>query len=171
MTLALHRSSPFSIRDMQPGDIAAVSELAARIWREHYAPDIVTAEQIEYMLPWTCSVDAIQKQLSEKKQRYWLLYMENTLTGYIGIQPEAAGVWFIDKLYVDTTIQRKGGGTALLTHIIQELRPKALTLRINRKNYKAINFYFKYGFVIEALDVRDIGNGFVMDDFIMRWVA
>jgi hypothetical protein len=34
-------------------------------------------------------------------------------------------------------------------------------------NYKAINFYFKNGFVIESLLDLNIGEGFQMNDFVM----
>jgi hypothetical protein len=40
-------------------------------------------------------------------------------------------------------------------------------LTVNRKNYKAINFYFKNGFTIKEIADFDIGNGFFMNDFIM----
>ena len=37
------------------------------------------------------------------------------------------------------------------------------------QNYKSINFYFKNGFVIERVADFDIGNNFVMNDFVMIW--
>jgi hypothetical protein len=38
---------------------------------------------------------------------------------------------------------------------------------VNRQNYKAINFYFKLGFKIQTVADFDIGNGYVMNDFVM----
>ncbi len=157
-----------SIREMQPADVTDVAALAARIWHVHYVPHIVSAEQVEYMLERVCSPAAIVEQIKEKAQRFWLLHDENILIGYAAVEPRADGEWFIDKLYVDTTQQRRGLGKMLLAHIIGEHRPKALTLRVNRRNVPAINFYFRNGFVIEKLDIRDIGSGFVMDDFLMK---
>lgn len=157
-----------AIREMNREDIPAVREMAGRIWRTHYVPDIVTAEQIEYMLPRLYSDEAILRNLIEKKQRFWLLYSGELLLGYAAVEPKGNQVWFIDKLYVDMDNQRLGLGSTLLAHILSQLHPAALTLRVNRKNFKAINFYFKHGFYIEALDVLDIGGGFVIDDFLMK---
>lgn len=151
------------IRDMQPADIPAVGALAERIWRAHY-PGIISHEQIEYMLPLACPAENI----ALRKQRFWLLYANDALAGYIAVEPRESNIWFIDKLYVDTALQRGGLGSALLRHVEKTLKPAALTLRVNRKNYQAVNFYFRHGFAIAGLDVLDIGNGFVMDDFLMK---
>lgn len=156
-----------AIRDMQERDIPAIAELAARVWREHY-PGIISREQIEYMLPGACSEASIKAFVRDKQQRFWLAYAGQTLAGYAAVQPKENGVWFIDKLYIDAARHRLGLGSALLAHIIAAVRPRALTLRVNRRNVKAINFYFKHGFAIEGLDVLDIGGSYVMDDFLMR---
>ena len=42
----------------------------------------------------------------------------------------------------------------------------ALELNVN-KNNPAIHFYKKLDFVISRQEVIDIGNGFVMDDYVM----
>jgi diamine N-acetyltransferase len=157
-----------SIREMRHEDIPAVGELAERTWRKHYAPNIVSYEQIEYMIPQSCSPEAIFSSMQIRHQKTWLSFEGKTLIGYITMEPRAHGAWLVDKLYVDNDRQRRASGTALLNHVIDTLRPTELTLRVNRKNYTAINFYFKQGFVIETVDVRDIGKGYFMDDFLMK---
>ena len=152
---------------MQAEDVNAVSEMAARIWRTHYVPDMVTAEQIEFMLPRVASPEVFSAQLADKNRKLWIVQKEGKPAGYMAVLNQPDGVCFIDKLYVDTTLQRSGLGFALLSYCINTLKPKQLMLRVNRKNIKAINFYFKHGFMIEKLDALDIGDGFVMDDFIM----
>jgi RimJ/RimL family protein N-acetyltransferase len=42
-----------------------------------------------------------------------------------------------------------------------------IALAVNKRNSNAIAAYEKWGFHIEQSVVKDIGNGFVMDDFIM----
>jgi GNAT superfamily N-acetyltransferase len=158
------------IREMQPDDVNAISEMAARIWRNHYVPDIVTAEQIEFMLPRVAAAEVFAAQLADKTHKLWLISLGDTPAGYAAVIARDNNTWFLDKLYVDNDLQRAGLGFALLSHILKTLNPKQLILRVNRKNIKAINFYFKHGFVIDSLDVLDIGNGFIMDDFIMKRV-
>lgn len=159
----------FAIRDMTPSDIPAVSTLATKIWHEHY-PNIVSREQIDYMLAKMCSPVAIAEQV-KNGQRFFVLEDEGVLTGYASLLQKAPREYYLDKLYVDTTRHRQGLGSALLAHIERIVKPKVLTLRVNRKNIKAINFYTRHGFFITALDVLELEHGFVMDDFLMRWVA
>ncbi len=155
---------------MQRGDARRICELAGRIWRECYLPDIVSAGQIDYMLEKFCTAEAIEKAAAEKQQRFWLLHEGERLCGYIAVEPAGEDNWFIDKLYVDACDHGKGFGARLLAHAIAAHAPRVLTLRVNRRNVQAVNFYFRNGFIIERLDVRDIGGGYVMDDFIMKRV-
>ena len=169
MQTVTHSNVPvLSLREIHRDDVPMVSELAARVWRKHYAPDIVSMEQIEYMIPRTCSEAAIINGMNEKKQRGWMVFDGPALSGYTIVESRAPGTIFIDKLYVDIPKQRTGYGTALLQHVIKELHPKELALRVNRRNFSALNFYFKHGFIIEALHTLDIGGGYVMDDFLMK---
>ena len=77
-------------------------------------------------------------------------------------------ILYRNKLYIKTSEHHKGQGTQLLKHLF-DLLPKDHNLRltVNRKNYKAINYYFKNGFVIEEVKDFDIGDGFFMKDFVM----
>ena len=67
-----------------------------------------------------------------------------------------------------TALQHKNIGSLLLEAMLSSL-PEAIVVRlqVNRSNFKAINFYFKKGFVIESAADFDIGNGFFMNDFVM----
>jgi RimJ/RimL family protein N-acetyltransferase len=42
-----------------------------------------------------------------------------------------------------------------------------VSLAVNKRNSRAIAAYRKWGFEIEQAVVKDIGDGFVMDDYIM----
>lgn len=154
---------------MQEEDIQTVSDLAARIWHAHY-PDIISRQQIEYMLERMYSPASLRKQLEDG--HHFLIAEENdNVVGYAAIEPRGPGKYFLHKLYVDTLRHQQGIGSILLKQVMTECKPAELSLHVNRANIKAINFYFKQGFSIAGLQVTDIGNGYVMDDFVMRWNA
>ena len=155
-----------SIREMQPSDIPAVSERAARIWRAHY-PGIISHAQIEYMLERMYSTESLRQQVG-KNHRFWLIETDGELAGYLSAEDEGGGKWFLHKLYIDASLPKQGLGSQLMWRLMDTVGPKELTLAVNRANVRAINFYFKHGFVIDRLQATDIGNGFVMDDFIMK---
>lgn len=69
---------------------------------------------------------------------------------------------------MDTALQHKNLGSLLLEAMLSSLPENiVIRLQVNRSNYKAINFYFKKGFVIERAEDFDIGNGYFMNDFVM----
>ena len=42
-----------------------------------------------------------------------------------------------------------------------------MTLRVNRNNINAVAAYERFGFGIVATNKKDIGGGYVMDDYLM----
>ena len=52
--------------------------------------------------------------------------------------------------------------------IAKERNLKAVWLTVNRNNSHAIEVYKHKGFIITRTQVADIGNGFVMDDYIFE---
>jgi GNAT superfamily N-acetyltransferase len=66
--------------------------------------------------------------------------------------------------------QGTGSGKALLNKAIEVAKTEksaSLFLQVNKQN-NAYTFYLKNGFVKEQEFKFDIGNGFYMDDYVMR---
>ena len=77
----------------------------------------------------------------------------------------------LDKLYVHPQRQRIGYGGALIEHTCERaarLGLERVVLAVNKRNAIAIAAYTKYGFRIREAVVKDIGGGFVMDDYVME---
>lgn len=155
-----------TVKKVDETEIPIISQLADKIWKEHYTP-VIGKKQVEYMLQTIYSEDA-QKQQMQNGQEYFLIYVNNTPTGYFSITKKGDEC-FLNKLYVLTEEHTKGIGSVVMKEIIQKSEgKKRITLTVNRQNYKAINFYFKHGFKIKSVDDFDIGNGFFMNDFVME---
>ena len=147
-------------------DLAVIAKLAESIWRKHYVT-IITVEQIEYMLDKMYSFENLSKQMDEGHD-FTVVYSDNLPIGYISLSSKDNENYFLHKFYVEVQDQGKGVGSQLLKHILDSLpKAKTIELTVNRKNYTAINFYFKNGFVIKAVEDFDIGNNYFMNDFVM----
>lgn len=149
-------------------DIPTISQLATVIWNQHY-PSIISKKQINYMLKKIYSDKSLIEQFNVKGHSFYFIRNENGNIGFVSVNPEEENNWFLNKFYVDQTIAGKGIGTAAFKEIVQLLKPKKITLTVNRQNYKAINFYFKCGFKIVKVEDFDIGKGYFMNDFVMVW--
>lgn len=150
-------------------DLDKIIVLAHKIWNDHY-PEIIGQEQVDYMLKKMYDAESLKQQM-QSKDLFFLAYPnENEQPiAFISIKEVESGTFFINKFYVDTQTQRSGVGKQLFEFILKEFNPEVIRLQVNRMNYKAVNFYFKNGFVIEKVADFDIGDGYFMNDFVMIW--
>ncbi|MEW5787191.1 MAG: GNAT family N-acetyltransferase [Pseudomonadota bacterium] len=146
----------------------ALVDLAGRIWRAHY-PGIISRAQIDYMLAQRYKPGLV-KQLLARGDLWLAARDQGELVGFAHGHPLADGDYKVDKLYVATDRQRRGIGGRLLAELAGRARQHGfsrLVLRVNRQNQAAIDAYLKHGFQVATLVVEDIGNGFIMDDYVM----
>jgi ribosomal protein S18 acetylase RimI-like enzyme len=151
-------------------DVDAIHRLACAIWRRHY-PGIITGAQIEYMLQQRYDPTLIAAELEQPDLWWDKLESSTALLGFAssfltGERDEMK----LDKLYVHADFQRRGYGGRLIAHVAERARALGCTrlvLAVNRNNATAIRAYGTYGFTVRAAQVKDIGGGFVMDDYIM----
>lgn len=156
------------IRPATEADIPLLRDLAQRIWRECY-PGIITPEQIEFMLGWMYSEEEIRRQLAAKIP-WEIAEQDGIAIGYLSYQLEPDCRVKISKLYVLPAQQRRGHGQQLLAHIGEQARKLGASevwLQVNKRNERALGAYLKAGFHIAKEAVFDIGNGFVMDDYLL----
>jgi len=151
-------------------DLPAIAQLAGVIWRACY-PEIITHAQIDYMLARMYALDVLRDEIRSQGIRYDRLLVNDKLVGFAsyGLAAEP-GVVKLHKLYLLPELHGRGLGSRLLQHVEREVRAGGacrLILSVNKRNAKAIATYRQNGFVIAESVVTDIGNGFVMDDYIM----
>ena len=146
-----------------------IQDLAKAIWLDAYGA-ILSQEQLEYMMEMMYSLDSLENQLKNNNV-FLLAKVENDFIGFASYELNFQNFnkTKIHKLYILPTIQGKGVGKNLILHI-QEIAKKnsnsALILNVNKYN-KAKDFYLHNQFEIADSLVVDIGNGYVMDDFVM----
>ncbi len=147
-------------------ELKEMSLLAHRIWNDYY-PSIIGQKQVDYMLENMYTIESLKEQIYNKGNIFVCGYYRNEMVGFISYSRTDENDFMIHKLYVNTKIHRKGIGQKLIRHVFDKVKYRTIRLTVNRKNFKAINFYFRMGFNIEEVKDIDIGNGFFMNDFVM----
>ncbi len=148
--------------------LTLVESLAREIWTEHYIP-IIGKEQMEYMLSRFQSKQAILGQI-ESGVIYFLVKEDNEFVGYIAVQQKEREL-FLSKIYIKLSKRRRGCGRKAVHFVEAFAKKRALTkiaLTVNKNNLDSIKAYEKMGFKNLGSIIKDIGSGFVMDDFIME---
>ena len=160
----------FSIRKATTNDIPLIHEMAWVVFPHTYK-EILTPEQIDYMMEWMYSEDSLHKQMEKDGHIYYLAFKEDDPAGYLSIQPEGEHVFHLQKIYVLPSFQGMKLGKQLFEQAIKAIKelhpaPCQMRLNVNRQN-KALAFYERMGMV--KVDEGDfpIGNGYYMNDFIM----
>ena len=154
---------------MADGDVEAVAALARAIWQAHY-PGIISTAQIEYMLAQRYDPAVIRAELTQAGLWWFVLRRDGGIVAYMALQKEGDAALKIDKLYVRPDLQRLGCGGRLIAQAEALARREGcgeLELAVNRGNANAIAAYRKHGFTVREAVVKDIGGGFVMDDYVM----
>jgi ribosomal protein S18 acetylase RimI-like enzyme len=155
-----------SIKPVQSSDYPLLFSLAQEIWKLHYTP-IIGEAQVNYMLHKMYSPTGLEKQ-SHEGQEFLFIYLNQDCMGFLGLSHKDGG--FIHKFYIHPKVQGQGLGKHVFNLIIAHLaQPQTITLTVNRENFKSINFYFKLGFKITEVANFDIGEGYLMNDFVMQW--
>ncbi len=151
-------------------EIKKLASLTSEIWHEYW-PVILSAEQIDFMVEKFQSYNAIKKQLEEERYIYNIFEDNGNIIGYFGVSIKD-NYLFLSKLYVKKEFRGLGCGRQVFNKIQQIARQynkKSIKLTVNKNNTNTIKAYEKWGFKEIDAVVTDIGNGFVMDDYIMEF--
>ncbi|WP_136668092.1 GNAT family N-acetyltransferase [Flavobacterium sp. H122] len=146
-----------------------VRDLAYKIWPDTYG-EILSKEQLSYMLGNFYAIPSLEKQFNDGHV-FLLVEEEGDFLGFAAyeVNCKEKGKTKLHKIYVLPDTQGKGIGKILLNEVksrAKEANNDYLFLNVNKYN-KALYFYEKQGFEKIADEVIDIGNGYVMDDYIM----
>ena len=160
-----------SIVNNTDDNFTSIRAIAAEVWPIAYGA-ILSQEQLDYMMEMMYSILSLQKQSNEKGNHFILATENDIPVGFAAYEFNYDGKpkTKIHKIYILTNQQGKGTGRILIDYITNEAtqnKQEALLLNVNKNNI-AQHFYKKNGFAIGYEEVIDIGNGYVMDDYVME---
>ncbi len=156
------------IRKAILSDIPVIKEIAEKAWRPTY-DHILTEQQTLYMLDLMYNSLTLENQMNGNIA-FFMVDLEQETVGYFALENIDDQIVKLHKLYLDPTKKQQGLGKK----IIQYIQDWALTNQRNRiilnvnKNNSAVLFYQKMGFTIIEEMILDIGEGYVMDDYVMQ---
>lgn len=157
-------------QEIQLAEIPELAKLTSKIWHEYWTC-ILSKEQIDYMVEKFQSENAIHNQYENENYTYYYINEDGKNIGYFGLS-EKKDYLFLSKLYISKNYRHKGIGTKAfekIKEIAKEKNYKSIQLTVNKYNKNTIAAYNKWGFHTIDSVVTDIGNGFVMDDYIMEY--
>jgi len=150
---------------------AAIAALADEIWKEHYTP-IIGAAQVEYMLAKFQSAEQILADIKKDGYVYFTAkhIKHDKLAGYSACKPEDG--LLLSKIYVLKEYRGNGFSRSFLEEAKALCRWEydfnKIRLTVNKHNSGSLAVYNKMGFETVDSVKTDIGEGFLMDDYVME---
>ena len=152
-------------------DFETLARLAETIWHAHYTKIIGNA-QVDYMLADRYTPEKLRAYLNADDRWLMLLRIDSRAVGYCSYAlTKNLGEMKLEQLYLLPEQRGQGLGGLMLRHVEEQSRARdcrTLLLQVNKRNDIAVAFYRKAGFIVREEAVFDIGNGFVMDDYVME---
>lgn len=158
------------LRRATTDDCDLIHQMAKIVFPATYS-EILSAEQLYYMLEWMYAPHNIQKQMEVDHHVYFIAYKHEAPCGYVSVEQQGSDLFHLQKIYVLPDFQGNGIGNFLFQaaiDYIKEIHPSTCLMELNvNRNNKALHFYERMG--MRKLREGDfhIGNGFYMNDYIM----
>ncbi|AUD01610.1 GNAT family N-acetyltransferase [Spirosoma pollinicola] len=154
-------------------DLPIIRDIAYQTWPTTFG-EILSPAQISYMLEMMYSPEALRTQVIEKKHVFLIAQDtdSNEPLGYVSYELTYKGqpLTKIHKIYMLPASQGKGVGRSLINQVATiavQHKNTRLGLNVNRYN-KAVQFYERMGFSVVDHEDIDIGDGYLMEDFVME---
>lgn len=89
------------IKHAELADIAVISDLAHEIWKEAYS-DILSGEQLDYMLEMIYSPSSLKNQLLTLEHKFILVMEQDVPVGFASYSPKEknSNTYRLHKIYV-----------------------------------------------------------------------
>lgn len=107
----------FTIRKATSDDCKLINELANQVFPATYK-EILSTEQLDYMMEWMYAPENIRKQMEEEGHVYFIAYQGDEPCGYVSVQPQDADVFHLQKIYVLPGFQGAHLGSKLFDHAV-----------------------------------------------------
>jgi diamine N-acetyltransferase len=156
------------IRKAILSDIPVIKEIAEKAWRPTY-DHILTEQQTLYMLDLMYNSLTLENQIKGNVE-FFMVDLAHETVGYFAVETINEQIVKLHKLYLDPTQKQKGFGRKIIQFIKDwtlKNQRNNIILNVN-KNNSAVQFYQKVGFTIMEEMILDIGEGYVMDDYVMQ---
>lgn len=149
-------------------DFQKIERLAREIMPEVYQ-DIVTPDHVAFFLDTFQTVGAIKAQIAEDHYQYYLLYLNNQVAGYLGVQVLSNRI-HLSKVYILKNFRGKKLGKAALEFVDKTAQTQGVSsvdLFVNIGNTATIEIYKKAGYTIADTVTHKYDNGHAETDHKM----
>ena len=162
---------------VETADLKILRDLEVKTYQETFGP-YIQQEDLEHYFAHELSLATIEKELADpESEHYFVLDADQKIAGFLKFnwgqaqtEQELEDAFEIHRIYVLASHQSQGLGKEMFDFALQEAQKRGFSwawLGVWEKNFKAQNFYFKYGF--EKFSQHEYVTGDTVDiDWLLR---
>lgn len=165
------------IKTARQGDAETVADIGRRTFYETWK-SVNTEEDLQQYMQKAFEIEKLKQEITNAETNTFLfIYVDNELGGYVKLRNDRTPAGLTDvraleleRIYVLKKFQDKKAGKALMDHVIEIAEKNNYSwiwLGVNQENYKAINFYKRYGFEVFGTKQFILGTA-VDEDYLMK---
>ena len=151
--IKLQKTGMLTIQKVTVADCELINKMAGEVFPATYK-EILSPEQLDYMMDWMYAPENIRKQMEEEGHVYFIAYKEGKPCGYVSVQQQEKDIFHLQKIYVLPHFQGSHCGSFLFKEAIKyikEIHPEPC--HMGMRKLREGDF--------------PIGNGYYMNDYIM----
>ena len=158
-----------------PNDLKDLIKISTETFYDTFAADN-TPKDISDYIERNFTIEKMKNELNNKNSKFFFSYIDGNLAGYIKVnvddaQSEKMGKdsFEVERIYIKNEFKRRGIGKLLIEKAAKEAQKsgkKNIWLGVWEKNYSALSFYKKLGFVRTGEHVFYMGDD-KQTDYIM----
>ncbi|WP_430602056.1 hypothetical protein IGJ02_002266 [Enterococcus sp. DIV0724b] len=144
------------IKKITLNDLAALRALSIKTFTDTFAKDN-TPEDLKEYLDQAYTEEKLANELQNQDSEFYFIYSNEQLSGYLKINVNEAqtetieeDALEIERIYIDSNFKRLGLGKMLYHKAIErakELNKTSIWLGVWERNFSAMKFYHKMGFI------------------------
>ena len=162
---------------VRPEDLDILRELEVRTYQETFGP-FIKQEDLEHYFAHELARERLELELANpESEHYFVLDKEEKIAGFLKCnwgqaqtEQELEDSFEIQRIYVLASHQGLGLGKEMFEFALEEAEKRGFSwawLGVWERNFKAQNFYFKYGF--ERFSQHEYITGDTVDiDWLLR---
>ena len=95
--IKLQKTGMLTIQKVTVADCELINKMAGEVFPATYK-EILSPEQLDYMMDWMYAPENIRKQMEEEGHVYFIAYKEGKPCGYVSVQQQEKDIFHLQKI-------------------------------------------------------------------------
>ena len=123
--IKLQKTGMLTIQKVTVADCELINKMAGEVFPATYK-EILSPEQLDYMMDWMYAPENIRKQMEEEGHVYFIAYKEGKPCGYVSVQQQEKDIFHLQKIYVLISLKSASLCASVLASWINAISPAGM---------------------------------------------